>query len=301
MESMPQEYSAREGLSRGTDVPDCEAELPGFVPAEAANDVRMSQLARTIEQEIIPRLMLAHRTATEPVLRPGGDGHRITQAEIVQFAKLVLSHEEDMALVAIEGLRGRGVSIEKLFVDLLAPTARYLGHLWDEDLCSFTDVTVGLGRLQRVLRELSPALGRSVEHPSLGRRVLLLPSPGEQHTFGLVMVSEFFRRAGWDVSGGAWADGVDAASLVTNEWFDVVGFSLGSAVHLPQLAASIAAVRHAACNRDLRILVGGPLFGQHPEYVAEVNADGMTIDGREAPSLAESLIVGETRQHGSPG
>ncbi|HEY9239943.1 MAG TPA: cobalamin B12-binding domain-containing protein [Burkholderiaceae bacterium] len=301
MESMPQEYSAREGLPRSAENHDCEVDLPGFVPAEAANDVRMSQLARTIEEEIIPRLMLAHRTATEPVLRPGADAHRITEAEIVQFAKLVLSHEEDMAFVAIEGLRARGVSVEKLFVDLLAPTARYLGHLWNEDLCNFTDVTVGLGRLQRVLRELSPALGRSVEHPSLGRRVLLLPSPGEQHTFGLVMVSEFFRRAGWDVSGGAWTNGVEAASLVTGEWFDVVGFSLGAAVHLQELTASIAAVRHAACNQDLLILVGGPLFAVHPEYVAQVNADGMTIDGREAPSLAESLIARKTRQHGSPG
>jgi len=263
--------------------------------------MRMSQLARTIELEIIPRLMLAHRTAPEPLSRPAGPGDAITPDDIKKFAKLVLSHEEDIAFASIEGLRARGISIDRIFVDLLAPTARHLGELWDEDLCNFTDVTVGLGRLQRVLRELSPALGHSVEHPSQGRRVLLLPSPGEQHTFGLVMVAEFFRRAGWDVTGGAWVDGVDAATLVTSEWFDVLGFSLGAEVHLPQLAASISAVRHATCNRALRILVGGPLFGLHPEFVGQVGADGMTIDGREAPSLAEGLIARNTRQHGSPG
>lgn len=305
MESRPQEYSAREGSTRGGAPPDpasdmCELELPGFRPAEAANDTRMSQLARTIEQEIIPRLMLAHRTAAEPLLHPAGQRYAITGEDVKQFAKLVLSHEEDVALATIRSLRSRDVSVEKIYLDLLAPTARYLGDLWDDDLCNFTDVTVGLGRLQRVLRELSPALGCGVEHPAQGRRVLLLPSPGEQHTFGLVMVAEFFRRAGWDVTGGAWVAGADAAALVGAEWFDVIGFSLGAEVHLPKLAASIAAVRHAACNRAIAVLVGGPLFGLHPEFVGEVGADGMTIDGREAPSLAEGLIVGLARQHVSP-
>ena len=300
MESLPQEHSAREGLSRGAAPPDCEADIPAFRPAEAAIDTRMSQLARTIEQEIIPRLMLAHRTVADLLPRSVPD-HTINEGDIKHFAKLVLSHDEDVAFGTIDALRARGVPIEKIFVDLLAPTARYLGHLWDDDLCNFTDVTVGLGRLQRVLRELSPALGRSVEHPSQGRRVLLLPSPGEQHTFGLVMVAEFFRRAGWDVTGGAWAAGADAATLVSAEWFDVLGFSLGAVVHLDELAASIAAVRHATCNKDLAILVGGPLFGLHPEFVGQVGADGMTIDGREAPLLAETLICGHMRQHGSPG
>lgn len=301
MESRPQEFSAREGLTRGGAPPDCEAELPGFCQPEAANDTRMSQLARTIEHEIIPRLMLAHRTATEPLLRPSGLGYEITAEDVKHFSKLVLSHEENVAFATIQSLRAREVSVEKIYLELLAPTARYLGVLWEDDLCNFTDVTVGLGRLQRVLRELSPALGRSVEHPAQGRRVLLLPSPGEQHTFGLVMVAEFFRRAGWDVTGGAWAAGADAAALVSVEWFDVIGFSLGAEVHLPQLAASISAVRHAACNKDIAILVGGPLFGVHPEFVGQVGADGMTIDGREAPSLAEGLISGHTRQHGAPG
>lgn len=306
MESRPQELSAREGSTRGGAPPDstsetCDAELPGFRPAEAANDTHMLQLARTIEQEIIPRLMLAHRTAAGPLLRPAGVGYVISTDDVKHFAKLVLSHEEDMAFATIQTLRAREVSVEKLYLDLLAPTARYLGKLWEDDLCNFTDVTVGLGRLQRVLRELSPALGRSVEHPVQGRRVLLLPSPGEQHTFGLVMVAEFFRRAGWDVTGGAWAAGADAAALVAAEWFDVIGFSLGAEVHLPQLSMSIAAVRHATCNQDIAILVGGPLFGVHPEFVGQVGADGMTIDGREAPLLAEGLIARDARQRAVPG
>ena len=288
MESMPQEHSVREGASRGGSAPECEAGPAEFRPDEAANDMRMSQLARTIELEIIPRLMPAHRVAAEPAWRPAVLPRAVTEADIHQFAKLVLSHEEDVAVASVQTFLARGVSIERTFLDLLAPTARYLGHLWDEDLCNFTDVTVGLGRLQRVLRELSPALGLGVEHPAQGRRVLLLPSPGEQHTFGLVMVGEFFSRAGWNVTGGA-------------EWFDVLGFSLGAEVHLKALAGVISAVRDASCNRELAILVGGPIFASHPEFVGLVGADGMAADGREAPTLAEGLIAKATRRHALQG
>ena len=227
-----------------------------------------------------------------------GPAGKVTEDDIKEFATLVLAHDEDVALASVQTYRARNVSVQRIFVELLAPTARYLGHLWDQDLCNFTDVTVGLGRLQRVLRELGPAFGRGVEHPSSGRRVLLLPSPGEQHTFGLVMVGEFFSRAGWDVTGGAWIAGADAAAMVGVEWFDVVGFSLGAEVHLPALATAISAVRHASCNRELAILVGGPIFAVRPEFVAMVGADGMTIDGCEAPALAERLIAASTRHPG---
>ena len=298
MERMPHRHSAREGASRSAAPPECETRLPDFRPDEAANDTRMSQLARTIELEIIPRLMLAHRAQQEQPPVSWSASSEVTEDDVKQFARMVLAHDEDVALASVQTYRARNVSVERIFVELLAPTARYLGHLWDEDLCNFTDVTVGLGRLQRVLRELSPAFGRGVEHPSQGRRVLLLPSPGEQHTFGLVMVGEFFTRAGWDVTGGAWAAGADAAEMVGAEWFDAVGFSLGAEVHVPALANAISAVRHATCNRELAILVGGPIFAVRPEFVAMVGADGMTSDGCEAPTLAESLIAASTRRHG---
>ena len=34
------------------------------------------------------------------------------------------------------------------------------------------------------------------------------------------------------------------------------------------------------------------MFIEHPDWVARLGADAMTIDGREAPVLAERLISG---------
>jgi len=254
-------------------------------------DLRLALLARAIEHEIIPRLMKAHRAPNECLTQPVARGPGVTRRDVEKFTRLVLSKDDGVAQACIEAMRERGISVETIYLDLLAPVARHLGELWEQDLCDFTDVTIGLGRLHQVLRELSPAFGHAQDHPGNGRRILLLPSPGEQHTFGLVMVSEFFRRAGWDVAGSPWEAGADPVVMVRREWFDAVGFSLAAELHVDDLCECIQAVRRAARNMHLGILVGGPIFGEQPDLVARVGADGVTTDGRQAPALAEQVIT----------
>lgn len=260
--------------------------------------IHMVLLAKAIEHEIIPRLMLAHRNASDCLEPAVLATQRVTHADVQAFAKLVLSPDEHLAQACVEAMRQRGIPVETIYLDLLGPVARYLGDLWEQDLCDFTDVTAGLGRLQQVLRELSPAFGVANDHPTNGLRALLLPSPGEQHTFGLVMVAEFFRRAGWDVAGGPWEAGADPVVMVRREWFDVIGFSLAGHLHLDELAQTIRNVRASAVNPRLRVLVGGPVFNSHPEYADALQADLITTDGSKAPELAEMLVG---RQASPPG
>ena len=254
-------------------------------------ELRLAVLARAIEHEIIPRLMIAHRGPNACLTALEVPQQGVTQADVQDFAKLVLSPDEDVAQACVNAMRSRGISVETIYLDLLAPVARYLGELWEQDRCDFTEVTLGLGRLHLVLRELSPAFGRANDRPTNGRRVLLLPGMGEQHTFGLVMVAEFFRRAGWDVAGGPWEAGVDPVVMVKREWFDVVGFSLASELHVTELGECIRKVREAALNPFLCVLVGGPAFTANPDYVQQVDADAAANDGSKAPDLAERLVV----------
>lgn len=252
-------------------------------------ELRLAVLSRAIEQQIIPRLMMAHPTAEDCLGMTSPPNPQVSTEDVTSFAKLVLAQDENVANACIETMRSIGISVETIYTDLLAPVARHLGKLWEEDLCDFTEVTLGLARLHQVLRELSPAFSQS-NHAANGRRALLLPAPGEQHTFGLVMVSEFFRRAGWDVGGGPWEAGADPVMMVRSEWFDVVGFSLGDVTRLDALAECIKQIRKSALNSSISILVGGPLFLAHPEYVSYVNADAASTDGAQAPSLAARLV-----------
>lgn len=261
-----------------------------------AVEERMSRLVKTLEAEVIPRLVDAHRTFPVSEISPAASVcPPPSTVEVEAFVRLVL-HREDLPISAcIEALRGKGMSIEMLFLDLLAPAANHLGYLWEEDLCDFTHVTIAVGRLQHLLQVLSPAFGTEVRFPAHARRALLVPSPGEQHTFGLSMVAEFFMRAGWQVAGGQGAYRDEAADLVSREWFDVVGFSVGSEARLDLLTSCVTSVRQMSRNPDIGVLVGGPIFVRNPELVALVGADATSPDGKQAPVAAEALVANRVR------
>lgn len=250
-------------------------------------------LVRTLDVEIIPRLVLARRASPGCASPDDEAGRPLLQREDVGvFARIVLEQDVGDVSAYVGAMVTRGVALETVFLELLAPTARCLGEMWDEDLCDFTQVTVGLWRLQQVVRELSPSFHTELDpHESDHRRALLLPAQGEQHTFGLFMVAEFLRRAGWDVAAGPVASGAEMLGLVRNEWFAIVGMSVSCDVRLDGLAASIHAVRRASRNRAIGVMVGGPIFVERPELVALVGADASAVDGRQAALQAESLLA----------
>lgn len=262
-------------------------------PIPASEDsLRSVLLAKAVEYEIIPRLMLAHRVPEECTTHPLTANERVTPQDVAVFAELVL-HEDDQAVRdCVIALRDRGVPIEAIFLDLLSPVARHLGEMWERDLCTFTEVTVGLGRLQKVLRENSAAFAqfKDASQSEEGRRILLMPCPGEQHTFGLSLVAELFHRAGWDVVTCFLATDA-AAVMVKKDWYDVIGFSLGSETGVAKLRAAMALVRQVSQNPRISIIAGGPIFVLHPEFGEQIQADAIMTDGVTAPSLAEKLVA----------
>lgn len=281
--------------------PDCDGTPDGLQQLLAAEadqpsvQERMARIVRTIESDIIPRLVRAHRPdEVPPVAEP--PGQTLDEATMRRFVGLVLADQDSAALQLIVNLRNAGALVESIYLDLLAPAARELGRMWEEDVVLFSDVTVAVGRLQRIMRGLSPAFGTEVEIPSDGRRALLLPAPGEQHTFGLSMVAEFFRRAGWDVVCDLDSRVLDPISLVRAEWFDVIGISAGVDARVDWLKSGIAAVRHASRNRAIGVMVGGPVFIADPARAGLVGADSTASDGRQAPVLAERLLHERARR-----
>ena len=281
--------------------PECELEggLPSYAGAQVFSSLvarnkeakqRLAHLARTIETDVIPRLVQAHRHTTPPANTERAAAPTQSSEQVAGFVALIIGDNDFDVQAAVEGKRRDGMSVEALYLDLFAPAARLLGEMWCEDSCDFSTVTVALGRLQRLLRELSPAFGTEVEYPANGRRALFAQPSDEQHSFGLSMVAEFFRREGWDVFGVVGGALDDPAVRVRREWADVVGLSIGSERRLDWLRQCIVAVRSASRNPGVVVMVGGPIFTLHPDWVAGVGADATARDAREAPRVAARLL-----------
>ena len=189
-----------------------------------------------------------------------------------------------------------GVPVETILLEMLAPTAKRLGQMWVDDDLTFTDVTVGLCTLQNLLRSLTA--GDAAEPRAIvDGRILVAATPGEQHTFGLLMLETMFRRAGWDTVGMPLADGEEICAMVRRREFAIVGFSLSRESALDELATLIDAVRSASRNGRITVMVGGRVFNDEPALVRKVGADITARDGREALVASHNVVCSRMQTH----
>lgn len=211
------------------------------------------------------------------------------EAETERLAWALVAGASSELDTTVKHLLLDGVSAAQICLDLLTPVARLLGVWWEEDRCGFVEVTLGLVALERVLRDLAPGLGGA---PALDpRRVaLMLPLPGEQHSFGIGMVAEFFRGAGWQVAQGAVADLRALGRRVASEWFGVVALSCGTTELLRDLPAAVATVRARSFNAEVAVMVGGAALLGNDAAMLLPEGTATARDAAEALRLGEALI-----------
>lgn len=261
-------------------------------PRPLSSDSSPLRMARLIEGEIIPRLLLAHREGRDIVPPPAA---AFAAGAPLVFARLTLTLEVFDLLERIETHLTRGVAIDAIYLDLLAPAARALGDMWDNDICDFVDVTMGMWRLQQVVHELGNRAPCPSARTRSDRRVLFTVPPGSQHSFGLVMIEDFFRRAGWRTWSAADATLSDLCAVVGRQWFELVGMTVSTADQLAALPATLRELRRASHNPAVGIMVGGPVFLEHPELAEGIGADGTAPDAAQALLVAERLVDRGTR------
>ena len=134
--------------------------------------------------------MLAHRPELVPAPPAADATAAMLAGQVDEFAEIVINRDASASIAFFEARREQRASIEQLFQDLLAPAARRLGELWDEDINDFMDVTRGFSRLQHIVSEFSVEFKNESRAPISSRRALIMPLPGENHTFGAALVGE---------------------------------------------------------------------------------------------------------------
>ena len=246
-------------------------------------------ISTLIESEIIPRLMVAHAVDT-PAPATATATAVIEADEIATLAPLALAVEADALLAHIEAVLRRGVSIDTVMVDLLAPTARLLGEFWEDDRCDFVDVTMGLWRLQEVVHEIAARKPAERMLAIGGHRALFASMPGDQHNFGTVVIDELFRRDGWVTDRMSGAETPDLIKRVAAHWFDLVGLTVSCDAHIAPLTSVIVALRNVSRNPRVCIMVGGRVFSTDPELAFRVGADGTARDAIGALKVAADLV-----------
>lgn len=226
-----------------------------------------------------------------PVTPPRAASQLFDDLLVQEFVQASLADDEGQVKSFVDSLLARGISVQSIYLDLLAPAARALGAMWEDDQCDFVEVTTGVGRLQLVLRDLSQMFVRDRPDEELAGRVLLACMPGEQHSLGLFMVAEFFVRDGWEVHVGPPLSAEALLADVRTQWYDIVGFSVSCDSRLDHLKREIRRVRQASKNRAVRIFAGGRAFNDNPDLLDRLGIDGSAANAELAPERARQMLA----------
>lgn len=245
-----------------------------------------NRLAQAIVSMVIPKLQHAH-PAVDKTREASTTRSVRLQSEAARFVGMVLAENRDAQWNFLTELRAAGLDAESIFLDVMTPAIRYLGDLWEDDRMSFIDVTSKSSYLQQMMRRLGAEW--PARETSAGRRILLAPAPGEQHTFGLFLLAEMFLKAGWDTVIEPSASRDQLCACVAGQDFDAIGLSAGSERTLRTIPACIEQLRHAALHRNMLVFLGGWAFQATETPVDAYGADMIETDARTAVHRAESL------------
>jgi methanogenic corrinoid protein MtbC1 len=210
-------------------------------------------------------------------------------AEIERLTRAAIDGPDAEAVSLAMAIQGNATCIGQLMTSLLQPAARLLGEWWEQDRCSFADVTIGMGRLRVVMGQLSAHGAPAETAGGLRGRCLASLVPGERHSFGLAMLVDMLERDGWSVERVYAPTVAGLVGAVRAEPFDLVCLSAGSEQAVARLPGLIQAIRRASARPGLRIMAGGPAFARGVASATVAGADAGAVDAHDAIRTARAF------------
>lgn len=219
------------------------------------------------------------------VLAEGVDGVDKSSplANLYTLTEAYLDTDDQRRHDALASVMSKGVSTEDIIESIVPDTARYMGELWAHDKLSFAEVTIGAARLQETVRticERSPVSEDREEEAS----ILLVVPRVEQHTLGIFVLAEQFRRLGVRVHLTLGNNPAEILRLCRKHRFSMVGISASSRRTLASVRDIVKTLK-GGIRTVTPILVGGPVTSLDVDIKAMTGADHVTSDAREALSL----------------
>ena len=199
-----------------------------------------------------------------------GRNDGIDKAQVVLLADASLQSLEETRKVIV-GWQRQGLSLTQIYIAGIAESAKVLGEHWLSDRLSFAECTIGFSRLHQMLHDYSAEFVTEGRLEPNGFSLLLMTEPGTQHGLGVFMLSEFFKRAGWNVTLVNPMDIADFKLNFQSDWFDAVGLSLSTERHLTEIQSVLPELIAGCVNASLHVFLGGAVASFAPEKLTWPN------------------------------
>lgn len=180
------------------------------------------------------------------------------------------------AELLVEVRRSR-LSLAALADIYIPEAARRMGAQWHEDNMSWMDVTIGVGRMQSLLREIGTAWVADQAGDTGHGAVMMLVPDREQHTLGPMVAMGQMRRYGVSVCLRIAPSFNELRNLVAMRQFDGILISVATADKLDSVAKTVTflkSVMAASCP----IVVGGAVMSKVEDPAACTGANFSSND-----------------------
>lgn len=155
--------------------------------------------------------------------------------------------------------------------------ARRMGQAWHEDEVSWLDVSIGVGRMQSLLREIGTAWAADQAGDAGHGTVLLIVPDREQHTLGPMVATGQLRRYGVSVCLRIAPNFNELRSLMDARQFDGVMISVATKEKLDSVAKTVQFLRKVMV-RPTPIIVGGAVMTKVEDPASCTGADFSSND-----------------------
>ena len=246
---------------------------PGVMP-----DDRHDAVASQVLSVVAKRLPAASRHLHEP--------------HVESLCAAVTRSDREVALVVSHLMQTQRIPAVAM-VDLYIPeVARRLGAQWCEDTRSFVEVTIGLSRLQGLVREMGQTWRAAPQGPHHNPTVALIVPQDEHHTLAAMVVTSQYRRMGVSVRLVLGRSDCEVAEQLDRSPVDMIGISVSGTDRLESTRNLIKMLR-IRISPVPPIVVGGPLHDFGHQTKIHTGADHFSSDPAEALRLC-GLILSDT-------
>lgn len=205
------------------------------------------------------------------------------------YLAALLEGNRQQAATLVSDALDAGVEVREIYLHVFQTTQHEIGRLWQTNRVSVAQEHYCTAATQLIMSQLYP---RIFAGPRCGRTMVAACASGDLHEIGVRMVADLFELDGWDTHYlGASVPADDVVQTVIDRGADVLAASATLTVHVPRVAALIAAMRAAPTRSDVVILVGGYPFSLVPDLWRDLGADGSAADAGAAPRLAARLLA----------
>ncbi len=216
--------------------------------------------------------------AKEVLLRVAGKSEAFSIEEhapqIEELCNALIGDDPDAGAAYVRKVLAEGASLEDVYLGYLAGAARMLGKWWENDLASFSEVTIGTSRMYAIMRAMRHLFTSAVQPDT--KSAVFAAVPGDTHTLGVRMATDIFNKDGWDIDLKSAQTHDELLAEIVSANAAIIGLSAAGRHSLDALARLVVALR--IVNPGAYILVSGQIVNETEDLISIMDVDEVASD-----------------------